>query len=189
MPLFIGCEFWVKSRCQNITQAHRDNKLVASRCGKPGKRLYTLPHSRDDRCTNKNDWRRSCTFARERGFQHSLKAVHLTPEVITVDGHIQPAEQRLSANFLVFDMLGQKNHAGAGTPYRLSGFYPDPQRFQQAQALCNQPHGSAFAARNNDAIQAIELCRGAHLDHINMQLPQNSCVFRKCALQCKNANS
>src|SRR5690606_18824935 len=58
VPLFIGCQLGMEGRCQDISLTHRDNKLVTSRCGKPGERLHCRPDSGNDRRTNKNDRRR-----------------------------------------------------------------------------------------------------------------------------------
>ena len=86
------------------------------------------------------------------------------------------------------DVAGQQDTAGAGAEGRLFGDEA-LQRFEQAVAFQEFQECSRFAARQDQAVEAVQLRRFSYLDGIGARLFQRLGVSGKVSLDGEHADA
>jgi hypothetical protein len=81
----------------------------------------------------------------------------------------------------------QQNGSGASAENRLAGAKV-PYWFEQVFFAQQFQHGSAFAARNDEPINAIQIVPGSDLDNIGASARESACVSFKITLQRKDTD-
>src|SRR5258708_23239096 len=90
--------------------------------------------------------------------------------------------------WLTLDMLCQKDSPGAGSPRRMRGGIFSQRLFETGRQS-QFAKSRAFAARDNQPIQAVKMFWLPHFDRFNTNSAKHLDVFGKIALERQNAAS
>jgi len=115
-----------------------------------------------------------------------LKAVHLRPESVPADGDVEKAQRKLFRS--AFHLTGHQDHSHAGPPNRHSSLDPSRKGAGQPEAPHQHADRGAFAARNDDPIDAVEVLCGSDLPRFGAALTNGDDVFVVVALNRDDTN-
>lgn len=149
-------------------------------------RFYILSHGVDARGANKDrpEWCRSQC----RDLQIGFKAIKLASESIAPGGDIHQIQCRLSFRTSVGNAFREQDHPGACPPERHLAPGTLPDRFKQAIGNEQLADRRTFAARNNQAVDTIEMLRKPYLSDLMSKAAERMLVLDKCPLQGKDTN-
>ena len=133
---------------------------------RPSSRLATTstfgPDALDDRRPDEHGVHR--LVAEQRHHELRLERVELAPERVALDGDVEQRQDRL---LVAGDLLRQHDHPGAGPEQRRAGLGEVEDRLAQAPAVDEPAHRRALAARDDQAVDVVEIRGQAHLDGLH----------------------
>src|SRR5579884_189723 len=126
-------------------------------------------------------------YPMERPTRHSrdgeigFEALALTAEGVALNADVHASNQGL-VHAAVADLVGQEDHAGAGSIYRevtTAGFTKRLEKLKSTQQL---PDGGALSTRDDEPIEARQILGKLDQARARAQLGQSGDVFRHVAL-------
>ena len=123
------------------------------------------------------------TVFKYRHKEIGFEAVHLASEEIAFGKDVHYPHKRL----WTVGLLGQKDQPGTGSPYRM-GSGKLPQRIYQPIGNRQLADGGAFATRNNEPSQPVQLFGQAHFSGFCSKPAQDLNVFAERALEGQNTD-
>jgi hypothetical protein len=170
------CEFWVEGNPDHLALLHPNDMTFES-----GDDINSLSHRLYPGSTNEDPRKRTLTLSRQCELHWGLEAVDLTSEGVAADDDIHRGKKGLIA---FRSPRGEHDKAGAGAK---DGVIRD----ESSQGTCETilfhqlPDGGAFAARDDESVQTLQLLRQSHLDRSCTQPLHHSNVFSEGALKCE----
>ena len=149
----------------------------------PREHVDAGPDALDDRCADEDAVDRR--VAEDRHRQVRLEGVQLAPEGVALDRDVEQRQDRLVA---VGDLAREQDHAGAGAEDRRARRRQVEDRLAQAPAVDELAHRRALAAGQDEAGEAVEVGRQAHLDALDADLAQHGEVLGERTLDGEDAD-
>ena len=134
------------------------------------------------RCTNEGHR----NFAEPFQFMNGVEASKLTAVRISADRHGHGLEMN---GWIAFNVVGQKDHAGAGGEHRKAGENLIPERIKHAKLTEQLVLDSRFASREHKSVKILlAVCRLTQLDALSAELFKHLFMLYKCSLNSEHCD-
>ena len=161
----------------DVLLAHGDNPAILEAC----QDIDAFAGGFDDRRADEDGVDRP--VAKDRNGQLDLERIELAPEGVALHRHVQQRQDRLLA---ALDRLRQHDHSRARPEQRRASSGQVEDRFAQAPAQDQVAHRGAFAARQDQPADAVQVRGQAHLDALHADRGEGVEMLPEGALQRQN---